>query len=109
MIKKIIALLIVSAALVFFMPYAQQGMEYLLKAHGYINDLLTSVFNGGQTGNLVRSFIALLCIPLIVGLVPAIIFWMLRRRWMPGFMDIVWVVWLLQAGGLIAVFKATGA
>ena len=105
MIKKIIALIIVSVALVFFMPYAHQGVEYLVNAHDSIADLLTSVFSGGQTGNLVRAFIALLCIPLIVGLIPAIIFWMVKRRWMPGFMDIIWIVWLIQAGALVAVFK----
>ena len=109
MIKKIIALIVVSVALVFFMPYAQIGVEYLLKGHAYITDLLTTVFSGEQMGTLVRGFIALLCIPLIVGLIPSIIFWMIKRHWMPWFMDIVWIVWLIQAGALIATYKVVAA
>jgi len=106
MVKKTLALIIFSAAFVFFMPYMQQGIQYLLTGHEQIAELLTNVFSGGDTGNLVRAFIALLSIPLIVGLIPAIVFWLVRRRWSPIFMDLIWVVWLLQAGALAAVFKA---
>jgi hypothetical protein len=109
MFKKLLALLVFSAAFIFFMPYAQQGVQLLLTGHERIADALTNVFNGGDTGNMVRAFIALLSIPLIVGLIPAIIFWLIKRTWLSFFMDIVWFVWLIQAGALAVAFKATGA
>jgi hypothetical protein len=63
------------------------------------------VFSGSQAGSIPKNLIALLSLPLLVGLVPAIIYWMVRRHWFPYFMQIVWVVWLIQAGALIVVYK----
>lgn len=53
-----------------------------------------------------RGLIALLSIPIIVGLVPTVLYWVLRRHWFPYFMEIVWVIWLVQAGALIVMYKA---
>jgi fatty acid desaturase len=90
------------------MSYAQYGLQHLVLAHDWINDQLTQVFTGGQAGNIIRQLIALLAIPVIVGLIPTTIFWMVKRTWMPCFMQIVWVVWLLQAGALVILYKAAG-
>lgn len=106
MIKQIIAIILLSAAVVLTMSYAQQAVQFLLQAHEWVSTLLTDVFSGGQTGNLLRGLIALLTIPVIVGLVPALIYWAARRQWFPYFMQTVWVVWLIQVGALIALFKA---
>ncbi len=107
MIKQVIALLILSIALVFGMHYAQQGVLFLIQIHDWISQALTDVFSGGHTGMLIKAFIALLSVPLIVGLVPAIIYWMIKRHWFPYFMEFVWVIWLIQAGALAAVYTAS--
>lgn len=106
MIKQIIALLVLSTLIILTMPYTQQAVQYLLNAHEWISQLLTDVFSGGQAGNLLRGLIALLSVPIIIGLVPAIIYWMVKRSWFPYFMEIFWVVWLIQAGALAIAFKA---
>jgi hypothetical protein len=105
-LKHIIALLAFSIAVVFFISYAQYGIQWIIDGHDWIDKMLGDVFSGGQAGNLLRGLIALLSIPLIVGLIPSIIYWMVRRSWLPYFMEIVWVVWLLQAGALIATYHA---
>lgn len=108
MIKQVIALLLLSVAIVMAMPYAQQGVVWLVAAHDWISNLLTDVFSGGHAGNIARSLIALLSVPVLAGLIPAFIYGMLRRHWLPCFMEIVWVVWLVQAGALLIAFKAGG-
>lgn len=105
MIKQIIAIVLLSIAAIFSMSYAQQAMQYLLHAHEWVSTILTDVFSGGQTGNLLRGSIALLAIPVIVGLAPALLYWTARRQWFPYFMQTVWIVWLIQIGALVALFK----
>lgn len=109
MIKQIVALLALSVAITLSMAHTQQAMQLLLNAHEWIAQMLTDVFSGGQAGNLIRGLIALLAIPVLVGFVPTLVYWIVRRHWFPYFMEIVWVVWLVQAGALIIMYKAAVA
>lgn len=106
MLKQIIALVVISLAVVFFMSYAQQVVQFLLTAHNWVAGELTGVFSGGQAGNLVRGLLALLAIPLFIALIPTTIYWGMKRHWFPYFMQVVWVVWLLQAGAMIMLAQA---
>lgn len=110
MIKQLIALITLSIVTVLTMSHAQHLLEWLIRGHEWISDLLTNVFSGGSAGNTIRGLIALLSIPILISLIPTIIYWIIRRHWFPYFMETVWVVWLIQAGALIIVYKAaTGA
>lgn len=107
MLKQILSFFIIialSALVVFFMPESQKVVETLVTAHAWVTDLLTKVFNGDYAGNIARDLIALLCIPLAAGLIPAILFFALRKRWLNCFMEIVWFVWLVQTGALLMVY-----
>jgi hypothetical protein len=106
MLKQMIAIVALSAAIVIFMSYTQQGVQLLVNAHELILALLADVFSGGQAGNLAKGLIALLSIPFLAGLIPAIVYWFIRRHWFPYFMQIVWIVWLIQAGALVILYKA---
>jgi len=105
MLKHIIAIIIVSFFVITSMPYAQEGLRFLLSAHDWISDNLRDIFSGAQAGSLARELLALLAIPVAVGLIPVIIFWLAKRRWFPWFMECVWVVWLIQTAALVIVFK----
>ncbi len=107
MIKQTLLLIALSVAIVLSMSHAQTGVQYLLNAHDWISQLLTDVFSGGNAGNLARGLIALLSIPILIAFVPAVLYWMVRRHWFPYFMEIVWVVWLVQAGALMVMYNAT--
>lgn len=108
MIKQLVALVAFSVAIILTMSYAHQGVQLLLTAHEWISSILTDVFSGGPAGNIARGLIALLSVPFLVGLIPALAYWMARRHWFPYFMEIVWIVWLIQAGALIIMSKAVG-
>jgi hypothetical protein len=106
MLKQVIALLVLSVVIVLSMSYVQHGVHWLLNAHDWVTQLLADVFSGGQAGSLLKGLIALLSIPILVGLLPAAIYWLIRRNWFPYFMEIVWIVWLVQAGALVMMYKA---
>lgn len=103
MLKQIIALIALSIAVVLSMSYAQQAVQFLVNAHDWISQMLADVFSGGHAGNLAKGLIALLSIPVLVALVPSLIYWMLKRNWFPYFMEIVWIVWLIQTGALVVI------
>ena len=72
MLKQLIALIILSILVIFFMIYAQQVIHLLLKAHELISEMLTNVFAGGQSGKLAKDVIALLSIPVLISFIPAV-------------------------------------
>lgn len=107
MLKQILAIILLSILIILTTVYAQQLLQLLLAGHDWIAQTLTDVFSGGMAGNLVRNLLALLAVPLLCGLIPAIIYWFAKRSWFPYFMHVVWVVWLVQTSALIVLYKAT--
>ena len=98
MIKQIIILLVLSVLLILGMPYVQHGLEWIVAGHNWVSDTLTNVFSGSTAGDLIRKLIALLVIPFVIGLIPVIIYWIIKRSRFPHFMLVVWVIWFFGAG-----------
>lgn len=107
MLKQLIAIILLSVGVIMAMPYAQQGLQALVTAHDWIADLLTQVFTEGEAGNVTRNLIALLAVPVVVALVPAIIYWVAKRSWFPYFMQVVGVLWLVQTSALVILYSAS--
>lgn len=107
MLKQSLLIVVLSIIIIFCMSYAQQIIQLLITAHDSISQLLTDVFSGGQAGNLARGLIALLSVPVLIGLIGAVFYWLIQRHWFPYFMEVVWIVWLIQVGALLVLYKAT--
>jgi hypothetical protein len=107
MLKHVLAIIILSIVIILAMPYAQSALHYLVSAHDWLSDLLKEVFSGGQAGNIIRELLALLAIPVAVSLVPIIIYWIAKRSWFPYWMEVIWVVWLIQTSALIVLYKVS--
>src|SRR5437763_17015742 len=105
MLKHVVVIVTSSIVVILGMAYAQTGLEYVISAHEWLSNLLKDVFSTGHIGNLIRELLALLVIPLAIGLLPAVAYWLAKRSWFPYFMEVVWVVWLLQAAALIVLYK----
>lgn len=106
MLKQLVALIALCVAVILFMLYAQHAIEWILVAQNWVAEILTQVFSGGPAGDIIRKVLALLLIPFAVALVPTLIYWLTRRHWSPYFMNIVWVVWLIQTAAIIIQYKA---
>lgn len=105
-LKQLIVLILISVGVIFLTPALQPIIHLLVAAHDWIAQLLLQVFAGGTAGNIARQLIALLAFPIILALIPTIIFYAAKRRMFPYFMEVVWVLWLLQTTPIIAMYKA---
>lgn len=105
MIKQIIAMVGLSVGVVVAMAYAQQGVQLLISSHDWVSEVLTEIFSGGNAGNLTRQLIALLAIPVLVGISLAVIYWVIRRSFFPYFMQFVWAIWLVQTAALVVLSR----
>lgn len=108
MLKAVIALLILillSLAIVFFMPASQQVVGWIVSAHDWVADVLKDVFAGGGAGDTTRKLLALITVPFAISFIPVIIYWLLKRSWFPYFVQLVWIIWLIQTAALVIAFK----
>jgi hypothetical protein len=108
MLKQTIAIIFLSFLVITTMAYSQHALELLVAAHDWVAEILTQVFSGGTAGEMTRKLLALLAAPILIGLIPAVIYWIVKRSWFPHFMQLVWVVWLVQAAALIVVYQSAG-
>lgn len=108
MVKQLISVLVLvalSLAILLAMPIAQHAIMAIVTAHDWVSETLKSIFSGGQAGNLIRELLALLTVPVLLGLIPMLIYWIIKRTWFPYFMTVVWVIWLLQTAAIVVLLK----
>lgn len=105
MLKNLLALIALSIAVILTMTHIQIILSALIAAHDWVSNTLKDVFSGGPAGNLTRELLALLCIPMLAALIPAGFYWLAKRGWFPYFMQVAWVIWLIQTTALIALYK----
>lgn len=109
MLKSILSLAVLislSIVIILFMSNTQTVLGWVLSAHAWVADGLTQVFSGGQAGDITRQLLALITIPVILSLIPVLIYWLLKRNMFPYFMQVIWVTWLIQTAALVIQFKA---
>ncbi|OGT45953.1 MAG: hypothetical protein A3E83_02625 [Gammaproteobacteria bacterium RIFCSPHIGHO2_12_FULL_41_20] len=104
MLKHIIALIVLSLLAVVGMDYVQQVLDLLISAHTWISDTLMRVFSVDDAGIVAKNLIALLCMPLVIALIPSLIYWLIKRKWFPYFFEIAWIIWLVQIGALASMY-----
>lgn len=102
MVKQIILILGVSVAAILFKDQLSQALDAVVYAHNYVAKSLHFIFSDDQAGSVIQDLIALLVIPLICGLLAAIIFWATKRTEKMQFMPVIWVVWLVLMVTMVA-------
>lgn len=105
--KHLILIVLLSVIIIVAMPQAQQVIQLLVNAHDWVAQALMEVFSGANLGNALRGIIALLIIPFLCAFIPAVFYWLVRKSWFPYFFPIMWVIWLLQAGALLSIYKVS--
>jgi len=107
MFKQAVVIIVLSIAFIMMMSYAKEGLQLLLSMHDWVSNVLTNVFSGGEAGSVTRELLALLAAPILVGLIPVIIYWIVKRSWFPYFMECVWVIWLVQISALVILYNTS--
>lgn len=102
MAKQIILIILLTLAAIFFRPQLSHVLDMLVYLHNSIAGTLARIFSGNDIGRLLQDVIALLLIPLVLGGIVGVAFWLIKREMMPNVMMIVWVIWLVLLTTMIA-------
>lgn len=101
MLKQLVLLIVLSLLAIIFLTQVHQILHLLTAAYHYITNDLARALPGGTIGRIIRETLALVIIPLVIGLLIDLIYWAVRRRHLPFLMIIIWGLWLL----LIALLR----
>ena len=103
MVKHIILLIILSIAAIVFRTELGQVISALLYIHQQIASTLGLVFSNSPFGLIAQSVAALLIIPIIIGSIVALLFWLFKRAVLPHTMLTIWIVWVIMLIALISM------
>jgi hypothetical protein len=95
MLRHILALLLLSFALIFLLPGLQWMIAKLYQLEIFFLHITSLAFNGGVIGRILRQVVTLTIIPLLITGIPAGIYWMFTRRTLPYLAELLWAIWLM--------------
>lgn len=95
MVKQFILIILFSFAAILFRTQLHHALGSLVYVHNYIAQGLHAVFSDDNAGRLIQDIISLLFIPIIVGLIVAMMFLLFKREAVTHTMAVIWVVWLV--------------
>lgn len=95
MLRQSLIYLVLSIFVVIFAKYVHILVVYLDMVYTYLNLTLAPIFSYSETGIMVRKVLVLVLLPILIVAIPAIIYWFIKSRRMPYFIEITWVVWLV--------------
>lgn len=97
MLKQSLLYLMLSLLVIVFAKYAKLFVLYADLFYTYINTLLEPLFGSGFIGEIFRNFFTLVLVPLVIAAIPALIYWLIKRKHMPYFIELTWLLWLIIA------------
>jgi hypothetical protein len=97
MIKHILAMVALSLLMVLGLTYYHQALQMLLGFHDSLSRLLGHIFAGSSIGRLLQHGLALLLVPLVIGAVAGLIYWVIRKSQSPHVVHFTWIVWIILA------------
>jgi len=95
MLRQSIIYLILSILVVLFAQYAHLAIVYIVMFYTWVLVKLTPLFNESTYGILIRNVFSLVLLPVTIAGIPAVIYRVMKRRPMPYFIEITWVLWLV--------------
>jgi len=95
MIKHILLLVIFSILAVFFKDQLVYVLHGLLFLHNEIANGLGVIFSNDSVGMVLQAVIALLLIPIFIGVVVSLVHWMFKHTLYPRIMEVIWIAWAI--------------
>lgn len=97
MLKQGLIYLGLSLLLIAFATYAKTFIVYVDLLYAYLNNALAPLFGNGFWGLFFRDMCTLVLTPFVLASIPAVIYWLLKRKKMPYFIQLIWLFWLILA------------
>lgn len=88
---------ILSIALIILSSYAQNMIDWVMYLDRANNEALRLVFSSSQLGIHLRLIVSLALTPLLIVAIPALLYWVIKRKPMPYLIPIIWLFWFITA------------
>lgn len=95
MLRQALIYLILSLLVVIFANYAHLAIVYIDTLFTYVNIQLAPFFNNTGWGLMIRKILVLVLLPIAITSVPAIFYKIIKRKPMPHFISITWMIWII--------------
>lgn len=102
MLKHGIWMVVASVLAIFLKTQLAKVLHYLLLAHNKVADWLGLVFSHGSIGQLILDVLALMIIPIVIGLLVAIVLMLMKRTAKPQALVATWTAWVVLLVTLLA-------
>ncbi len=97
MLKQSLVYLSLSLLIILFASYAKTFFVYVNLFYVYLNTWLEPLFGQGLIGEAFRDMLTLMLTPFVLAGIPALIYWLVKRKKMPYFLTLIWAFWLILA------------
>lgn len=95
MIKTILIYLLLSIIVVLAARYVHMMLIYIDLAYNYCSLHLFHFLNISAMGRFTHRIITLSLLPVFITAIPALLYWLIKRKNMPHFIAITWLIWLV--------------
>lgn len=103
MIIQLILLIAISIVVVIWPGFFAYLLHGLHQSYAYLTHGLGLIFSHSHIGQLIQSTLALLIIPLLIGIICAIGMKIFQKKKISFTMRIVWVVWMLLIATIVLI------
>jgi hypothetical protein len=101
MYKEILALVLMSLFIILTSSYWGQALQWVLDFHDFLNNGLSYIFSDSKIGVVIAKLVSYLVGPFLISGVAAAGYAAVKRRFLPYFMPVTWVAWLIQTTALV--------
>ena len=95
MLRHILIFLILSLLVVIFAPYVHLVIHYITATLQLINTQISPFFSLTTGGVVLRKTVILILIPIVIAAIPALIYRLIKKKNMPHFIALVWIIWTI--------------
>ncbi len=97
MIKKVVCLIVMSLLVVLFATYINDVFQVFTHAYSTVTSWFSDIFSNSQIGTVLTQLIGLFLIPLLLTGLVAACYWFVKKKNLPAFNEVLWVLWVMLA------------
>ncbi|OGT07100.1 MAG: hypothetical protein A2103_02520 [Gammaproteobacteria bacterium GWF2_41_13] len=102
MFKHLLFMIGLTLLIIISEPVWQFGLHQLLAFHSYLLTHIASIFSQSkETAKFLERFIAIMATPILISSALSGIYWLFKRRSMPGIELFSWTVWIVLMTALL--------
>ena len=105
MLKQFGLILGLSVVSVLMLQQIDLLLQAVLRTYTWFESSLNAVFSGNSIGHILQMSIALICLPLCMGVLAGLGYYAVKRSKMPNLEFVIWASWLI----VLAVIATKGA